>query len=167
MKGDRCDRESLVLEALLAGRWPEACDVELRAHVSGCPIWSEVVMVSQLLRQEDAAALAHARLPAPGLVWWKAQIRARRAAAERAAAPIAIVERLSTVCAVLSLFGLAIWQWGRVASWWDWFRVLSFKDSLWPGGASSLWTSNIALGFSVFLCFALASFVLYSLLTEK
>lgn len=167
MKADRCDRESAVLEALLAGRWPDACDEELRAHAADCAVCSEVVLVSQILRQEDAAALAQARLPAPGLVWWKAQIRARRAAAERAAAPIAIVERLSAVCVVLSLLGLAVWQWDKVASWWDWFRVLSFKDSLLPAGASSFLTANLALELSVFLGLALASFVLYFVLTDK
>lgn len=167
MKADRCDRESAVLEALLAGRWPDACDGELRAHVADCTICSEVVLVSQLLRQQYAAALAQARLPAPGLLWWKAQIRARRAAAERAAAPIAIVERLAAACAVLSLLGAAIWQWGRVERWWDWFRVLSFKNSLLPAGTSSLWPPNLALELSVILCLALVSLVLYFALTDK
>lgn len=167
MKSDRCDRETTALEAVRAGRWPEACEEELRAHVAHCAICSEVVLVAQLLRQADAAALAQARLPAPGLVWWKAQIRARRAAAERAAAPIVLVERLAAACAVLSLLGVAIWQWGRVESWWGWFRVLPFKISLWPAGVSILWTPNLALVLSMFLCLALASFVLYLMLAKE
>jgi hypothetical protein len=158
---DHCEREAAVLEALQAGRWPDACDKELRAHVAQCALCAEVVLVAKVLRQEDATALAQAHLPAPGLVWWKAQIRARRAAAERAAAPITMVERLAAACVVLSLLGLAIWQWDRVESGWNWFRVLPFKGRLWPAGASNLWTPNLAFVLTMFLCLALASFVLY------
>lgn len=167
MIDDRCQHETAALEAVRAGRWPEVCEEELRAHVAHCAVCSEVVLVAQLLRQEDAAALAQARLAAPGLVWWKAQIRARRAAAERAAAPIALVERLAAACTLLSLLGFAIWQWGRVESWWGWFRVLPLKISLWPAGASDLWTPNLALVLSMFLCLALASFVLYLVLAKE
>jgi len=167
MKVDRCDRETAVLEALQAGRWSDAWDEELRAHVAQCANCAEVVLVAQLLRREDAAALARVRLPAPGLVWWKAQIRARRAAAERAAEPIAIAERLAWACGVLSLLGVAIWQWWRVQSWWNWFRVLAFKGSLWPADAASLWTPNLALVLSMFLCLALVSFVLYLVLAKE
>jgi len=125
-------------------------------------------MVAQVLRQADAVARAEAKLPAPGLVWWKAQIRARRAAAERASEPIAIVESVAAVCGVLSLLGLAIWQWSRVASWWKWLRALPFETSLWAADTSPhLWTANLALLMGFFLSLALVSFVLYLVFAEK
>ena len=49
-------------------------------------------------------------LPDPGTLWWKAQLRARRAAIERAARPILIVERLAWACGVGTLAAATVWQ---------------------------------------------------------
>jgi len=168
MKVEQCDWEGAVLETLQAGCWPGGCDDELRSHVAQCANCTEVVMVAQVLRQADAAARAEARLPAPGLVWWKAQIRARRAAAERASEPIAIVESVAGVCGVLSLLALAIWQWSRIASWWKWLRTLPFATSLWAADTPPhLSSANLTLLMGLALCLALVSFVLYLVFAEK
>ncbi len=162
MNAAHCEREAAALEAVQAGRWPDACDAELRAHVAQCAVCSEVVVVAELLRKDDAAARAEARLPAPGLLWWKAQLRARRLAAQRAAEPISIVASLTAVALVLSIVALAAWQWSRIANWWIWFHKLPFAGALLPDPRSlPMSTSNLVLIMTLGLGLALVSFVLY------
>lgn len=86
-------------------------------HVAQCTVCAEVVLVAQFLQRDDERARVEAALPEAGLVWWKAQLLARRAAAERAAQPIAIVESVACTSAVLSLVALMIWQWSRIHGW--------------------------------------------------
>ncbi len=162
MKVDHCEQEADALEAVRSGRWPDACEAELRAHVGQCAVCSEVVMVAELMRQGDAAACAEAHLPAPGLLWWKAQIRARRRAAERAAEPINLIASVTAVAVVLSLAAFAAWQRSHIADWWRWLRGLPFSEKLWPDALSShLWPSNLVLVMSLSLCFTLVSFIFY------
>ena len=112
-----CDREQAVVDAVVSGRWEGAWGEEFRQHAAGCVICSEVVLLAQALRREDEAVHAEVRLPSADLVWWKAQLAARRAAEERAARPIALMERASQVLGGLAAFGLAVWQWPRIADW--------------------------------------------------
>jgi len=168
MKADRCDRETDVLEVVRTGRWPEACDADLRAHVAGCAVCAEVVLVAEALRRQDAGAWLEARLPAAGLVWWKAQIRARREAAERAAEPMNVVAIAACACLACSLVALAVWQWPRIASWSRWFRVLPFRYSLWPTSlASVLGIPSFAILMTMALGLALVSFLLYLVFAKE
>ena len=98
MKTPQCEKEPTVTELLQSGRWPEACDAALRSHVEICAVCSEIVLLSRLLQDDNAALLADVKLPDAGLVWWKAQLRARREAAEAAARPIALAERFALAC---------------------------------------------------------------------
>ena len=162
MNVGHCEREAAVLEAVQSGRWPDACEGELRAHVAQCAVCGEVIVVAELLRQDDAAARAEARLPAPGLLWWKAQIRARRLAAQRAAEPITVFTTVTWIAAAVSLVALGVWQWSRVAGWWTWFHKLPFAGALLPQSLSlPLWTSNLVLLMTLGLGLALVSFVFY------
>ncbi len=162
MKVQHCEQEAAALEAVSSGRWPNACDAELRAHVAGCATCSEVVMVAELLLQDDAAARAEARLPAPGLLWWKAQLRARRRATERAAEPINILATVTAIAVAVFLVGFAAWQWSRIADWWQWLSSLPFADKLWPDAVSlHLFSPNLVLVMSLGLCLTLVSFVVY------
>ncbi len=168
MKVDHCEQEADALEAVRSGRWPDACEAELRAHVGQCAVCSEVVMVAEILRQGDVAACAEAHLTAPGLLWWKAQIRARRRAAERAAEPINFLASVTAVAAVFSLAAFAAWQWSHITDWWKWLIGLPFADKLWRDALSShLWPSNLALVMSLGLCITLASFVVYLVLHRE
>lgn len=92
----RCPREPDTARAAGAGEWPE----ELRAHAADCPVCRDVALV--------AGALGHERrrLPAdpPGLcagrLWWMAQLRTRRAAAERALRPISVMTMVAVAAVV-------------------------------------------------------------------
>jgi hypothetical protein len=117
MKIPQCDREQQVLDALQCGRWPGPWGEEIRRHAAACAVCSEVVMVAEALRHEEELAQAEVRLPSAGLVWWKAQLAARRAAEERAAQPIACVERMVQVFGAFVLLGLGFWQWPGIVGW--------------------------------------------------
>ena len=117
MKLEECDREQAVLDALASGRWSTPWGEEVRQHGASCAVCSEVVLVAEALRREEQSAEAEVRLPSAGLVWWKAQLAARRAAEQRAAQPIALVERFAQAVGVLSAFGIGVWQWPRIAGW--------------------------------------------------
>jgi hypothetical protein len=112
-----CGEEQRVLEALHSGRWAGAWGKELRRHVANCAVCTEVVLVAEALRREDKLAQAEAQPPSAGLVWWKAQLVARRAAADRAAQPIAVTERVAQTFGVLSAIGLTLAHWPRILGW--------------------------------------------------
>jgi hypothetical protein len=125
MKIEHCDREQAVLDALASGRWTTAWGEEIRQHAASCAVCSEVVLVAEALRREDEFTKTEVRLPGAGLVWWKAQLAARRAAEQRAAQPIALVERAAQALGALTAFGLGVWQWPRIAAWWRGAKVLA------------------------------------------
>jgi hypothetical protein len=97
-----CQHETEILDAVASGRWPNRVDAELREHVSGCVICSDVATISNLFREDYASALEQARVPSAGLVWWKSELRARREAVRVASRPIAWVSAIACVCAAVA-----------------------------------------------------------------
>ena len=176
MSTSPCEREEEVLEAVACGRWADALNGPLRRHAANCLACAEVVLVAGYLREEKDSAKREAVLPSAGLIWWKAQLLAKREAVERAAQPIAMVGWASCALGVLSLVGVAIWQRSRLASWvarWpDPWRLadrwpingFSLRDFL-----AGLWsqTPNTILIVSVSACLLLAAFVVYVVWAEE
>lgn len=113
----QCDREQNVIDALKSGRWDGPWGEEIRKHAAGCTVCTEVLLVATAMRREDELTHSAVRLPGAGLVWWKAQLAARRAAEQRATEPIAWAERLAQFLGVLTVLGLVFWQWPRIAGW--------------------------------------------------
>jgi len=144
MKMASCDREQQVVDALASGRWGTAWGEEIRRHAAGCAACSEVVLVAEALRREEELAHAEARLPSAGLVWWKAQIAARRAAEERVTQPIAFVERAAQALAAFAVFGLAVWQWPRIAAWFSGKAAAHVAAN--PPAAVSAFPQNLVQG---------------------
>lgn len=167
-----CDQETALLEAIKAGRWPEGCDGELRAHVNECAICADTALVALTLERENRCARAEVAVPAAGLVWWKAQMKARREAVKRASEPIALVESAAGIFGVASLVALVIWRWDWVRNWFAWLTGLPHADAFRPGG---LWPKDVLPGFQSFslffivgatACLLLVSLVLYFVLAE-
>jgi len=75
MTAFRCAREKEVADLLHRGHWPQACPAELRAHVDKCSCCAELILVTQTFQQARAEAVVMPRLDAPGVVWWRAQLR--------------------------------------------------------------------------------------------
>jgi len=112
-----CENEPAVLVAVQSGDWATPTAEPLRAHVADCAVCAEVLLVAQYFARERDAAAGEPHVPAAGLIWWKAQLRARREAVERATRPIAIAQAVTFTWVVLSLIGLLVWQWPAVARW--------------------------------------------------
>lgn len=89
-----CDREKELLTALRTGE----CAPDLRAHFAACESCADAALAVEFMQQ---AATVDPQVPPAGLVWWKAQLRARRDAAHAAARPVVIAERAAAVVALL------------------------------------------------------------------
>lgn len=110
-----CAREQDVLDAVAAGRWPDRCERDLRAHVERCAICAEVAAVAHALREDYERAWQQSQVPPSGRVWWRAEMRARHEAARRAAQPITVVQGLVGACVVGLALALLQWTWLRFA----------------------------------------------------
>ena len=103
-----CPREQEVLDAITAGRWPEKLGNELSQHVSSCTVCADLGLVAQAFNDDCQAAFENVRVPSAGLVWWKAELRARREAVRTANRPINIAQWAAAgsgfLIAVLVLF---------------------------------------------------------------
>ena len=97
-----CPHEPDVIDALTTTQWPEQCSDELQAHVAACDNCRTLVAALTPLGEAWLDTRAAAHIPASGMVWWRAQMRARREAARAAARPMTIVQ------AIAALAGLAL-----------------------------------------------------------
>jgi hypothetical protein len=113
MKPVECEFESDALDAALQSRWPERVDAHLRAHISACAICSDVVAIATAVDDARVEMRALAIVPDSGRVWWLAQLRARREAAEAAGRPITAVQVIALACAV-GLLGACF---GATSTW--------------------------------------------------
>jgi hypothetical protein len=111
MKGLECAREQDLLDALTSRRWPERAEEDLRAHVARCAICADLARVASALLDAEEVADPVPDLPPAGLVWWRAQLRAREEATRAALRPIKAVQLAAcAVAAVLIVLALgATW----------------------------------------------------------
>lgn len=117
ISGPGCCREDDILEALQASAWPDCCEQDLRDHVKACESCASLVAIVLPLLDEHRVATEHAPVPTSGVVWWRAQMRARQEAARAASRPISIAQGVALACAAgliaggLSLLGPAAGEW--------------------------------------------------------
>jgi len=95
----QCSREAEIIEVISAGRWPAQTHPELRAHVKSCAICSDVTTVALAMREHHDTTVDIA-VPSAGLVWWRAELRARREARRAAERPLTLVHGLAGACAI-------------------------------------------------------------------
>lgn len=121
MKTVDCCREEDVLDALTSGRWPDRADDELRAHVAACAICSDVAEVASAVLMVREAEPTDMRIPSSAVMWWRAQMRARREAAREAARPITVAQVVALVSVVAltaaGLVALSPWFGEFLAGW--------------------------------------------------
>lgn len=111
-----CEFESEVLAAVLQGRWPDRVDRDLREHAAGCTICSDVAMIAEGIDQQRESLHANAIIPDSGRVWWMAQLRARREAAEAANRPLTVAMLVAVVCAAAVMGACWRLEWGWIRS---------------------------------------------------
>jgi hypothetical protein len=95
-----CEREQDVLDAVGSARWPSRCDEELRDHVNACAVCSDLADVAAAIIDDHDAAWSQARIPSAGVVWWRAQLRAREEAARAAGRPVAFIQGVAASVAL-------------------------------------------------------------------
>lgn len=115
-----CAREDELLEALRTSRWPETCGAGLREHVDACAACRDLLAVAAPLLDEHRALVDDAAVPSSAIVWWRAQRRSRREAAERAAQPISMMLGIGVACAaglLATLLGIFVPTFRRALGW--------------------------------------------------
>ncbi len=116
-----CPHEQDVLDALAAQRWPERCDSDLRTHVSGCALCSDLVEVASALLGDRESAWKDARVPPAQVVLWRAQVRAREDAVRAAARPLAFIQGVAASVAVWLAVAIArAVPWSALTEWRQW-----------------------------------------------
>jgi len=113
-----CPRSAEVAAVLAGGigggfqaRGLEA-DGDLQQHVASCPSCADLALVMTSFQSERDRSRRAATVPSAGLVWWRAQLRQRQAAARTAAAPVTIVHAF-TLALALALAVFMAWTVGR------------------------------------------------------
>ncbi len=102
-----CAREAEVLEALASDAAIQNWDAGLREHAERCTICRDIVAVALPLLQEHHVAVEVAHPPSSGVVWWRAQMRARQEAARAATRPITVLQGVAAAAAV-ALFAVLL-----------------------------------------------------------
>ena len=113
MKPVECPYEAEVLSAVLQSRWSERGAVALREHAAVCGICSEVAAIAAAFEGSLDKIRSSAPVPDASLVWWRAQMRARREAVEAAGRPISVLQAIAFACAV-GLMGACF---GATSTW--------------------------------------------------
>ena len=152
-----CVREQDVLDAAATGRWPDRVDPELRAHVDACAVCADVAEVAPLFIAERDAAWEQADLPPASAVFWRAQLRVRREAAEQAARPMVLVQRAALAYAGVALFGLGVLLGPSIRA----FARVTTETLQWltpyPAVGMSMSTNTIVLPMAVLMVLLLAA----------
>jgi hypothetical protein len=116
-----CSCEKELAQALKAGHWPDGCGRELRAHVETCASCNDFVLVTQAFQQARGESVSVPEVQSPGLLWWRAQLRNRNAAAKKISAPITIAQIFAWLVTLLSMAALVATQYRHGLRWEAWW----------------------------------------------
>jgi hypothetical protein len=141
-----CSRQAEVLALVARGHWPHACPPELRAHLGDCRSCADLLLVTQAFLDARATTALQAQLPAPGAIWWRAQLRRRNAAVERVGKPILGAYIFALSITLLVAAALVVSQARQGFRWLDWLgqsqiaavHAQSFNPSAWLSSGWSL-----------------------------
>lgn len=120
-----CPREQEVKELVGRGQWSLAAATrpELAAHVRECRACADLALVTETFQRALENAAGPRNSSAPGLLWWRAQLRQREAAMMRIAKPIlaAQIFAIAVMLAAGALFVAS--QMTHGTSWLDWLAM--------------------------------------------
>jgi hypothetical protein len=137
-----CPFEKDLTELLRRGQWPKASSPELRAHVSQCRACGDLALVMRSMMAARAESVIAATPGAPGVLWWRAQLRRRKAAMERIGKPIlgAQIFALSIVLVIAAVFAVSQAKHGE--HWLAWLAQLPHSQAF---HLEALWPSAVAM----------------------
>ena len=152
-----CPREQEVMQTVAPEQWPNGCTDELHAHIAACAICTDVLEVARAIHEDCEAAENNAQvpqIPPAGLVWWRAEIRARQEAMQAASRPMTLVQAFGAASGI----GVAL---ALLSPIWSWLRTfLAFPDlstlSLLP------WGLVIAFALAIVIIAPLAMYLVLS-----
>jgi hypothetical protein len=119
-----CGYDKEIQEALKRGHWPAGCAAELRDHVRRCDSCSDLVLLTQAFQIAKSSSNTEANIP-PNLIWWRAQLRLRRAAAEQVSAPVTIAQLFAWAISLVAAVGFVVSQYHHGLRWASWFSDLT------------------------------------------
>lgn len=126
-----CSREPEIRSLLDRGHWPAAASAELTAHAAACSRCTVLIQLTQAFRADRARAVAAPRLEAPGVLWWRAQLRRRNTDLQRLQRPLIGAQIFSVV---LGLVAAAIFLASQSKAALSWLgeipRALHFESLL-------------------------------------
>ena len=116
MSSRGCSRLDEVQQALALGHWPQACPAALRAHVENRSRCSDEILLTKHFQLTRTETIEAARTEPPNLLWWRAQLRRRNTALERAGRPLmaaqlfALVITLTAIAAATAIHWNGLWD---------------------------------------------------------
>jgi hypothetical protein len=116
MSSRGCSRLGEVQQALALGHWPQACPADLRAHVEGCSRCSDEVLLTSHFQLTRTETIKAASTEPPNLLWWRAQLRRRNTALERAGRPLMAAQVFALFITVVAIAGVTAIHWNAL---WD------------------------------------------------
>jgi hypothetical protein len=136
-----CPREREIADLLHAGHWPHACTADLHAHAAACSRCRDLILVTQSFQSARAASARAARFESPGVLWWRAQLRRRRAAYDQIGKPVKAAQVFALIVNLLVLGVFALSQAGHGLRWFAWFSRLpeasaNYVKALWTHTSS-------------------------------
>lgn len=170
-----CPRERELAALLHRGHWPHACPPDLAAHVPACRACSDLLAVTRAFQQARGHASSAARLQAPGVLWWRAQLRRRNAALSTIRKPILGAQLFAFTMAIVAASLVLATQAASGRQWLAWLAGLprglhldslnpaallpaSLIPSALPGFSGALWLlvpvlATLAILGGLFVCF--------------
>jgi len=125
MSANPCPHENEIRQLAASGQWPHACPADLTDHLRSCRTCADLLMLEQAFREDRRRTIQQAAPPAPGTIWWRAQLRRRSAALESIDKPIVRVQ-IFTICVyLLAAVSLVAWQSVRGLRWLDLVKRVS------------------------------------------
>jgi hypothetical protein len=112
MKAQECVREQEIVRAVLSRTFAGLSD-DLRAHADACDVCRDVMSLVEAMRDQRDEALAEARLPAAGQIWWRSAVRAHAEAAQAARRPMVWLQGIAGACVVglIAAILTLTWPW--------------------------------------------------------
>jgi hypothetical protein len=118
---DKCPREREVTALVERGQWPAAASPEIAAHVRDCRACADLALVADAFQWARTNAAGPRNVAAPGLLWWRAQLRRREAAMERIGKPILGAQIFALVVNLAVAAGFVAWEATHGVNWLSWF----------------------------------------------
>jgi hypothetical protein len=156
-----CPHEKELTALALHGQWPDAAPAELRVHVEKCRACGDIALLMQAFRSARAESMSMVQPGSAGVLWWRAQLRRRRAAMQRIERPLLGAQIFALVVTLVIAGVFAATELRPGSSFASLFSqlaraVTASLQNLWASAAQlPLW--GLALGVSGLIAVALLS----------